>query len=111
MVICDNFGNFGGFCMGRVELIAGNVVSLGSAALCGNELLASSCLENSGFVRLSSTFLAFNTAYGLDMFLPQRASVGYFLRIGAESLRPSNNFLRTSSSCIKYSFWNAAVPW
>ena len=41
--------------MGRVELIAGNVVSLGSAALCGNELLASSCLENSGFVRLSST--------------------------------------------------------
>jgi hypothetical protein len=56
VVICDNFGNFGGFCVGHVELIAGNVVSLGSAALCGNELLASSCLENSGFVRLSSTF-------------------------------------------------------
>ena len=56
MVIYDNVGNFGGFCMGRVELIAGSVVSLGSAALCGNELLASSCLENSGFVRLSSTF-------------------------------------------------------
>ena len=48
MVICDNFGNFGGFCVGHVELVAGNVVSLGSAALCGNELLASSCLENSG---------------------------------------------------------------
>jgi hypothetical protein len=45
VVICDNFGNFGGFCVGRVELVAGNVVSLGSAALCGNELLASSCLE------------------------------------------------------------------
>ena len=45
MVIYDNVGNFGGFCMGRVELIAGSVVSLGSAALCGNELLASSCLE------------------------------------------------------------------
>ena len=51
VVICDNFGNFGGFCVGHVELVAGNVVSLGSAALCGNELLASS-----GFVRLSSTF-------------------------------------------------------
>ena len=48
VVICDNFGNFGGFCVGHVELVAGNVVSLGSAALCGNELLASSCLENSG---------------------------------------------------------------
>jgi hypothetical protein len=45
VVICDNFGNFGGFCVGHVELVAGNVVSLGSAALCGNELLASSCLE------------------------------------------------------------------
>jgi hypothetical protein len=56
VVICDNFGNFGGFCVGHVELVAGNVVSFGSAALCGNELLASSCLEKSGFVRLSSTF-------------------------------------------------------
>ena len=58
MVIYDNVGNFGGFCMGRVELIAGSVVSLGSAALCGNELLASSCLENLGFVRLSSAFFS-----------------------------------------------------
>jgi hypothetical protein len=36
------------------------------------------------------------------MFLPERASVEYFPRIGAESLHPSNNFLRTFSSCIKY---------
>jgi hypothetical protein len=36
------------------------------------------------------------------MFLPERASVEYFHRIGAESLHPINNFLRTSSSCIKY---------
>jgi hypothetical protein len=28
-----------------------------------------------------------------------------------KSLHPSNNFLRTSSSCIKYSFRNVAVSW
>jgi hypothetical protein len=53
--LCGNFGNFGGFCIGHVELIASNIVSLGSVALCGNELLESSCLENPGFVQLSST--------------------------------------------------------
>jgi hypothetical protein len=80
VVISDNVGNFGGFCMGRVELIAGSVVSLGSAALCGNELLASSCLENSGFVRLSSAFFGFQ----------HRLWVGYVLALVC--------------ICIKYSF-------
>ena len=67
VVIC---GNFGGFCVGHVELIAGNVVSLGFAALCGNELLASSCLENSGFVRLSRFF-----------GIPHHLWVGYVLTL------------------------------
>ena len=68
VVIC---GNIGGFCVGHVELIAGNVVSLGFAALCGNELLASSCLENSGFVRLSSTFFG----------IPHHLWIGYVLAL------------------------------
>jgi hypothetical protein len=38
VVICDNFGNFGGFCVGHVELVADNVISLGSAWVTLNSL-------------------------------------------------------------------------
>jgi hypothetical protein len=83
--------------VGHVELVAGNVVSLGSAALrqWTSGFFVFRKLRSYGWVAHS---LAFNTTYGLYMLLSWRASVEYFLRIGAESLHPSNNFLRTSSS-------------